>query len=223
MQRQDPEVSVVVPLLNEQDNVGTLHQQITQALANNYDYEVIYVDDGSSDNSLEVLTKLHNTDSRISIICFRKNFGQTAALSAGFAHAKGKIIAFTDDDCVLDPVWTQAVYDAFERNPVIDCVCGQSIPANHKDRPKQAQLSTLKHKRQILLRGRHNPIAVGRGNNMAFRTSAIARFGWFNDRIGVGTTLPAGDDMEIIYRLLREGGTACLTPDSVVYHSHCKA
>jgi len=100
---QSPEVSVVAPLLDEQDNIGPLYEQITQALAGKYNYEIIFVDDGSSDNSFTILTQLQKADTRLRVIRFRKNFGQTAALSAGFAHARGKTIVAIDADLQNDP------------------------------------------------------------------------------------------------------------------------
>ncbi|MHC4242021.1 MAG: glycosyltransferase family 2 protein [Planctomycetota bacterium] len=103
MHSQGPEVSVVVPLLNEQDNIGPLYEQITQTLKDKYDYEIIFVDDGSIDNSFNILADLQKADNRMRVICFRKNFGQTAALSAGFTHAKGKIIIALDADLQNDP------------------------------------------------------------------------------------------------------------------------
>ena len=103
MGNQSPEISVVVPLLNEQDNIGPLYEQITQTLTDVYDYEIIFVDDGSSDNSFDILAKLQKADAGIRVICFRKNFGQTAALSAGFAHARGKVIVAIDADLQNDP------------------------------------------------------------------------------------------------------------------------
>lgn len=98
-----PKVSVVVPLLNEQDNIAPLYEQITQTLAGKYIYEVIFVDDGSSDKSFAILTQLQEDDARLRVIRFRKNFGQTAALSAGFCHARGKIIIAIDADLQNDP------------------------------------------------------------------------------------------------------------------------
>ncbi len=103
MDKQSPQISVVVPLLNEQDNIGPLYEQIAQTLTDVYDYEIIFIDDGSTDNSFDILAKLQKTDARIRVICFRKNFGQTAALSAGFAHARGKVIVAIDADLQNDP------------------------------------------------------------------------------------------------------------------------
>jgi len=103
MDKQSPQVSVVVPLLNEQDNIGPLYEQITQTLTDVYDYEIIFVDDGSSDESFNVLANLQKEDARIVVVRFRKNFGQTAALSAGFTHARGKVIVAIDADLQNDP------------------------------------------------------------------------------------------------------------------------
>ena len=103
MERNGRQVSIVVPILNEQDNIGPLYEQIKQSLAEKYDYEIIFIDDGSSDNSFNILADLQKTDNKIRVICFRKNFGQTSALSAGFTHAKGKIIVALDADLQNDP------------------------------------------------------------------------------------------------------------------------
>jgi len=112
MNRQNPEVSVIVPLLNEQDNIKPLYEQITQTLTpplrgagltDKHNYEIIFVDDGSNDNSFSILAQLQKADARLRVIRFRKNFGQTAALSAGFNHAQGKIIVAIDADLQNDP------------------------------------------------------------------------------------------------------------------------
>jgi glycosyltransferase involved in cell wall biosynthesis len=97
------EVSIVVPLLNEQDNLRPLYQQLTETLADKYNYELIFVDDGSTDESVAVLAGLAKGDPKVRVIRFRKNFGQTAALSAGFDHARGKIIVAIDADLQNDP------------------------------------------------------------------------------------------------------------------------
>ncbi|MDO8948590.1 MAG: glycosyltransferase family 2 protein [Desulfocapsaceae bacterium] len=98
------DVSVVVPLLNEEKNIPILYDELTQTLQKTgLKYEILFVDDGSSDCSLEILENLQQFDSRICLISLRKNFGQTAAMSAGFDMANGDIIIAMDADLQNDP------------------------------------------------------------------------------------------------------------------------
>ena len=122
MDRKSPQISVVVPVLNEQDNIEPLYEQITQTLDDKYKYEIIFVDDGSSDNSFAILSRLQKTDSKVCVIRFRKNFGQTAALSAGFTHARGNIIAAIDADLQNDPADIPKMIDKLEEG--FDVVSG---------------------------------------------------------------------------------------------------
>jgi glycosyltransferase involved in cell wall biosynthesis len=97
-------VSVVIPVFNEAENVGPLHQEIAAAIKSRAeDYEIIFIDDGSSDGSLAELKKIRSLDARVKIIHFRKNFGQSAAISAGFAFCHGAIIITMDADLQNDP------------------------------------------------------------------------------------------------------------------------
>lgn len=96
------ELSVVLPVFNECQSLVKLYDEII-ATVGGYNYEILFVDDGSSDDSVAVLTEIQAKNSRVRIICFRRNFGQTAALSAGFEYARGKIIAALDADGQNDP------------------------------------------------------------------------------------------------------------------------
>ncbi|MEW6456111.1 MAG: glycosyltransferase family 2 protein [Acidobacteriota bacterium] len=92
-------VSVVVPVFNEENNLEILHRELSEALKNlDKKYEIIFVDDGSVDNSFQVLKKIKESDKSVKIIKLRRNFGQTSALSAGFDHSKGEIIISVDAD-----------------------------------------------------------------------------------------------------------------------------
>lgn len=98
------EISTVVPILNEEENIRPLYEQIKKALnAIRKTHEIIFVDDGSKDNSLREMTALQMRDSTVKIIKFRKNFGQTAAFDAGIKYARGKIIITMDGDLQNDP------------------------------------------------------------------------------------------------------------------------
>jgi len=122
MDNKSPEVSVVVPLLNEQDNLNPLYEQITDTLTDKYNYEIIFVNDGSTDNSPAILSQLQKADNKVRVIHFRKNFGQTAALSAGFTHAHGKIIIAIDADLQNDPADIPKMIDKL--NEGFDVVSG---------------------------------------------------------------------------------------------------
>jgi glycosyltransferase involved in cell wall biosynthesis len=98
------DLSLVIPVFNEANNLAPLHAEITGVLEElNLDYEIIFVDDGSSDESFAALTLLHASDRRVKVIQFRRNFGQTAAFSAGFEFARGKWIVTLDADGQNDP------------------------------------------------------------------------------------------------------------------------
>jgi len=98
------DISIVVPVYNEQENVEAVYSAISTALsAMGCSYEIVMVDDGSSDGSYNVLTRLASRDAALKVIRFRRNFGQTAAMSAGFDHAKGDIIIPMDGDLQNDP------------------------------------------------------------------------------------------------------------------------
>jgi glycosyltransferase involved in cell wall biosynthesis len=99
-----PDISVVIPVFNESENLEELHRELVAALEKTgRPFEVILIDDGSTDSSWAVLRSLQQKDGRIKLIRLRRNFGQTAALAAGFDHAGGGIIISLDADLQNDP------------------------------------------------------------------------------------------------------------------------
>jgi len=96
-------LSVVVPVFNEVDSLETLYGRICRSLDGKYDYELIFIDDGSTDGSFSILEGFCRKDPRVRVVRLRKNFGQTAALSAGFKYSRGAIIVPLDADGQNDP------------------------------------------------------------------------------------------------------------------------
>ncbi len=97
-------VSVVVPLYNEEGSVGELYHELKDVLVkNDLSHELVFINDGSSDNTGTILEELHSQDPCVTVINFRRNFGQTAAMSAGFDHARGEVIITMDGDLQNDP------------------------------------------------------------------------------------------------------------------------
>jgi glycosyltransferase involved in cell wall biosynthesis len=97
-------LSVVIPAYNEEENVPILYEKLKKVLDSlGEDYEIIFVDDGSTDGTYQRLKQLAEKDSRLKVIRFKRNYGQTAAMSAGFEHAKGNVIITLDADLQNDP------------------------------------------------------------------------------------------------------------------------
>lgn len=125
------DLSLVIPVYNEATTLPELHREITEACQNlKKSYEIIFVDDGSEDESLLVCKQLLKKDQRIRVIQLRKNFGQTAALSAGFDHARGNIIITLDADLQNDPQDFGLLIAKIEEG--YDLVCGWRV--KRKDR-----------------------------------------------------------------------------------------
>ena len=98
------DLSIILPIFEEEESVALLIEQIHQALeSDSYQYEIICVDDGSKDQSIQVLKNLAQEDSHLVVVEFRRNFGQTAAMQAGLDLARGKMVAFMDADLQNDP------------------------------------------------------------------------------------------------------------------------
>lgn len=94
----------MIPLFNEEESIVTLFQELMDTLkSTGYEFELIFIDDGSTDRSLSILEEIYKDNPEVVVISFRKNFGQTAALSAGFDHARGDIIVTLDADLQNDP------------------------------------------------------------------------------------------------------------------------
>ena len=99
-----PRYSIVVPLHNEQENVTDLYDRLKAVMeANGETFELVLVDDGSSDRTFHLLREIAAVDSRVTVVRLRRNFGQTAGLAAGFDHARGEYVIAMDGDLQHDP------------------------------------------------------------------------------------------------------------------------
>ncbi len=100
----NPKLSLFLPVYNEEENLPRLNEKIFQAMERlGHSFEVIYVDDGSADDSLELLRQFAARDSRVRVIAFRRNYGQTAAMAAGISGARGDVLIPMDADLQNDP------------------------------------------------------------------------------------------------------------------------
>ena len=119
-----PEISVVVPMRNESPNVERLYRDVTASLTQfGRSYEILVVDDGSRDDTFELLSRIQAKDPRVRVIRFRRNFGQTAAFAAGFRYARGRYIVTMDGDNQNDPADIPGMIQMLEERG-LDIVCG---------------------------------------------------------------------------------------------------
>jgi len=109
------ELSIIIPLFNEEDSVDLLYEKITEAvLKTKMEYELIFVDDGSSDSTVLKATAIATMDNHLRVVEFRKNFGQTPAMAAGIDLARGKILVTMDGDLQNDPADIPMMIDKLE-------------------------------------------------------------------------------------------------------------
>ena len=119
-----PDLSIVIPVLNESPNIEKLYNELTDTLVRGgRSYEIIIVDDGSTDDTFSKLSSLQARDPHLRVIRFRRNFGQTAAFAAGFAFARGRMVVTSDGDLQNDPADIQQMADKIEHDG-FDIVCG---------------------------------------------------------------------------------------------------
>lgn len=129
--QSQPRISVVLPVYNEEDNIRAQYEAITAALAHGrHSYEIVFVDDGSTDSSIPRLKEIAAADAKVKLVIFRRNFGQTAAMSAGIDFAAGEIIVFMDSDLQNDPTDIPLLIDKIDEG--YDVVSGWRV--NRKDK-----------------------------------------------------------------------------------------
>ncbi len=130
----DPQVSIVVPGLNEAESLPSLAAQIEESLKGRFSYELIFVDDGSTDDSWEVINRLHAENPVVRGVRLRANFGKAMGLSAGFARARADIVMMMDADLQDDPADIPAFIEKIEQG--FDVVVGWKVkrldPLNRK-------------------------------------------------------------------------------------------
>ena len=106
------DISVIIPLLNESDSLSELHSSIEKVMSSgSYSYEVVFIDDGSTDNSWEIINSLSKEHKSVKGIRFFKNYGKSQALHVGFLKAKGDVVFTMDADLQDDPEEIPELYN----------------------------------------------------------------------------------------------------------------
>ncbi|MFE0652268.1 glycosyltransferase [Streptomyces sp. NPDC059534] len=229
-----PEISVIVATRNR---AGMLRDCLDSLLALEYPrFEVIVVDNAPADASTRDLIRREYAGARPggpAVRYLREPVpGLARAHNHGLAAARGRIVAFTDDDTLVDPRWLTALATPFLADPRTGCVTGLIVPA---ELDTEAQVALERHgafakgytPRTWSLRAPPAdplfPFTAGRfgsGANMAFRTELLRELGGFDPATGVGTPARGGDDLLSFFRVLARGRSLAYEPGAIVWHRH---
>ncbi|MFD6551515.1 glycosyltransferase [Streptomyces sp. NPDC058398] len=226
--QQAPLISVVVAT---RDRPEKLRHCLRSLLRSTYpDFDIIVVDNAPADDTTEVLVRSEFTGR---VLYVREPVaGLARAHNVGLGRARGSVVAFTDDDTLVDPGWLSAVAGTFAHDPRIGCVTGLIVPAE-----LETQAQTALERQGGFAKGYVPrtwslfdppadplfPFTAGRfgsGANMAFRTTVLRALGGFDTATGAGTPGRGGDDLLAFFEILTAGHTLAYQPSAVVWHCH---
>jgi len=212
-------ISVVLCTYNGSDGLGkTLASLRNQSVPEGLSWELILVDNNSTDNTRNILEEfVQNSGLQVHYL-FELKQGRAFALNTGIRNARGDIIAFTDDDVILDSQWLSGLADTFSR---FDCsaVGGRIIPVWNQPQPAWLEMEGQQVVGHFEYGDRAKEIPVPPiGANMAFRRSTFERHGLFRVELGVNKSEIGGtEDDEFGKRLLRSGEKIIYAPQAIIY------
>jgi GT2 family glycosyltransferase len=178
-------------------------------------WEVLVVDNNSTDGTRDVVEGFIAAGHPHFRYAFEPRQGKSHALNTGLKLARGRLLAFSDDDCMFDPDWINQLTGEFERDPELACVGGRVELYDARDRAQTIRT----HKERMLYSPEINQFALIIGCNMAFKRDVFAAVGEFDTDLGPGTGA-VFEDLDLIYRAYRQGFKIVYSPEMLVYHNH---
>jgi glycosyltransferase involved in cell wall biosynthesis len=212
-----PTVHVTVVIATR--NRGAALRLALEALARlelppDFPWELVVVDNGSTDDTC---ARLATFAPRLPLrVVFEPLPGLSAARNAGLAVARGSVIAFTDDDCVVDPRWLLTLWEEFTSDPELAALGGRVELYDPRDRPITIRTS----RDRTVFTSPYQVSLLFVGCNIAVRRTTVDLVGEFDVRLGAGTRARSGEDTDFIYRVFRHGLKAVYVPEVVVQHNH---
>lgn len=207
-------VSIIICSRNRAAGLGQTITTLNQIISSNA-WEALLVDNASGDDTAEVMQAAARSNPHLrSLLCAQIGLG--AAREFARTHAKGRILAFTDDDCLIAPDYVDKLVDAFDRYPDAGVIGGWIGLFNPDHLPL-----TIDERTEV---ARHEPYSFVRpgafhGANLSFRADVLARAGGFAPDLGAGTPFPC-EDIEAVARVVGLGYAAVFDPQPRVHHNH---
>src|SRR5688500_8774248 len=177
--------------------------------------QVIVVDQSSGTESRSVVEGMVDRLPLLYVHSRRRGLSHNKNVAIKLASCP--YIAFTDDDCVADPQWVLTLARGFGEADAPAGLCGRVLPLV-PEQPGLYAVSSRTDRQPATYRGKAPPWQVGTGGNMAVSASLLRKVRGFDERLGAGAPLQAGEDIDIIYRLLIAGARLRYEPDAIIYH-----
>ena len=229
-----PSISVAVCTHDRADAAIATIKSIEAAAHYGGEVQILLIDNAPTDDALERAVAAHHAETGSSVQRIVEPIaGLSRARNRALASASGDLIAFTDDDALVEPGWLEAISDAFASNPAIGCVTGIALPAEIETRAQDLAErfnglnagrgfeSHVYNRRTLGSRHLLYPFPTfGAGVNMAFRRDALLAVGGFSEALGVGTGTGGGEDTAIFVDILLADYDIVFEPRSVVHHFH---
>jgi GT2 family glycosyltransferase len=177
--------------------------------------QILVIDQSTDDSTLRAIAEVTGSDPRLRVHSTRTT-GLARGRNIGIQLSTSDVVAFTDDDCVVDPGWLKAVLREFD-SPSVAAVYGRVIPPGSHSRTG-TEIAYKPSQERTLYVCPVPPWYIGHGANMAMRRSDLLAIGGFDPMLGAGTAFPAGEDLDIAYRLLRAGRHVVYSGSALAYH-----
>jgi len=226
-----PLVSIVIAT---RDRVASLQACLQSILALDYpNYEVIVVDNApNSSATADFMQTAFGSSSQVRYI--REDIpGLAIAHNRALTEVKAPIVAFTDDDVLVDPAWLKSIVAVFQQDPQVGCVTGMILPYEIETPPQlwieqfggfgkgcQPIKFDMKENRPKDFLFPYSAGRFGSGANMAFRTEVIKAIGCFDPALGAGTLAKGGDDLSIFFEVITQGYRLTYEPGAILFHKH---
>ncbi len=182
--------------------------------------QIVIIDQSSDSRTQQALEQAHATWGEMSpalIYVRQERRGLSASRNAAAARATCNIATFTDDDCVPDRGWVAAISKAFAEAPLPASVSGRVLPLG-PEQPGAYAVSARMSTRRMDYLGAAIPWLAGTGGNLSIKRDWLDRIGPYDERLGPGAPGKGGEDVDLLYRLLRHGARCRYEPDVLIYH-----
>jgi glycosyltransferase involved in cell wall biosynthesis len=210
-------ISVIVCTYNRARRLEqTLKSLQEMAVPVGLPWELIIVDNNSSDNTKEIVDGFINKPDLNAKYITERHQGLSYARNIGIQESSGNIIAFTDDDCIVDRHWIASISRGFESGESIAGIGGRVELYNKMDRP----VSVRTYREKMIFSSIDRLFNLIIGCNMAFARHVFDEVGMFDTDFGVGTSFVSAEDSDFLYRAYKKGLKIIYSPDILVYHNH---